>query len=533
MICFLHRAAAFDISACMNIELASKSKWRVAALATLLVAFSGACSSDTKKNTQETDRGDASRPPKNDDDKDNDDKDKDDKDASSTPTDNRGDASSGGISLPYTPPEGVPADFCRPFAECCYATQAAETCDAILTSYYAVRDFISEEELDDACTNGCTLPVCGEGDDVTLETLRAAKAQLEDGATDVKLSKFGCQSYSRSIEDGVVVSERMVSGEGSDQNVFEAEYSPTRVEFKTGQTRGETWSAIATANDEGELEKVVVSLTSATSGIPLRRDTYTPIDDETLHVVTEVSSEGSELFEAGEYDVPEAMPAFGSVPSADLKTEGCSAAQTAELKSMLEDMIVEAFECMRDKGRADIASFLLRTYFGNTITLSCANAGSEGVAHISMVGKFTSHFFGYFGVEINVDRFFSTKADGSRTYSPEQLKNVLMHELLHLRFGPHQPGLVGSEREFEADPTYACAALCFEARADDRTKCACAVCLNTDICDSRCQEFKECDGNMGATCNALPLKWYASPSDCAMSCTAPCKVHNVRCDSCN
>jgi hypothetical protein len=108
---------------------------------------------------------------------------------------------------------------------------------------------------------------------------------------------------------------------------------------------------------------------------------------------------------------------------------------------------------------------------------------------------------------------------------------------MHLYNGAHQPS-IGGPRMTEWDRTYACAGTCFPLLAKDTlepttTKCACAVCLGKTVCDNECSGFKECDTNLGANCNALPPKWYATEMECADSCSENCETRDVDCDPCN
>jgi hypothetical protein len=89
---------------------------------------------------------------------------------------------------------------------------------------------------------------------------------------------------------------------------------------------------------------------------------------------------------------------------------------------------------------------------------------------------------------------------------------ILFHELMHQLVGKHNSEMIdellnrGKEPSTEPtsprgqklttlDRTYACQALCFD---DVQTRCSCASCLDTNVCDDRCEDMAECTG---ATCD--------------------------------
>jgi len=419
-------------------------------------------------------------------------------------------------------PAGLPA-VCTDYAACCYATVGKETCDAILEGLAGSAQFLSAADLASACS-GCTLPdTCSSADTLTLTSLRAAKEALSKGGSSAKVTPFGCMKYERN--DG---GETLSVGSGSNQTVFAAEYG-ARASTITLTTDGiTTYSAQASADAKGALSGLTIAQNDARGSL-VRRDVYTPGADDALHVAPEVVTHAGDLVPLAEFDTQEAQAAFGPEP-AEVSTKGCTEAQTEALKSLLESAVVEGFDCMRDKQRADIGTFVLANYLGRTITFNCEAKGNNPlVAQIAIMARFTSWLFGSFSVAINTDRFFASGADA---LSEGVQKNVLFHELLHLYFGAHQPS-VGGPRQTEFDPTYACAGMCFPLDNAPTTKCACATCLGTDVCDQRCGGFASCDPDMGASCNALPPKWFASASECASSCTAACDVHDVSCQPCN
>jgi hypothetical protein len=96
-------------------------------------------------------------------------------------------------------------------------------------------------------------------------------------------------------------------------------------------------------------------------------------------------------------------------------------------------------------------------------------------------------------------------------------QDVLFHELLHTYLGAHETTNVGdSSHASVRDPVYACAALCFEPMP---TKCQCAACLGTNICDPRCAQYADCDPNQGAQCDCVTNhSWYDTLTACTVDC---------------
>jgi hypothetical protein len=103
---------------------------------------------------------------------------------------------------------------------------------------------------------------------------------------------------------------------------------------------------------------------------------------------------------------------------------------------------------------------------------------------------------------------------------PESQSAVLWHELLHLEFGPHPDGIRDWKRFREADQLTACEDLCFKKKL--ATKCSCARCLGTDICDPRCAPYKGCAPQLGVICpcpkGKNAYKWFPTCQECLSRC---------------
>lgn len=429
-------------------------------------------------------------------------------------------------------PKGLPA-FCEEYAACCYATLDKDTCDALLDGIAQAAEVLPLADQRELCS-GCMRPeTCSDSDALTASSLAQAKAELAQGADHARVTPYGCVQYDRTTLDGATTSENLRFGSGS-KSVFEATYAEREATVSLRVDGQLSLQASAEADGDGNLSALTLEAYTQAGDIEWR-DVYTRASDDALGVQSERRTRDGSLNALDAFEAPLAQAAFGPQPK-EVTTQGCSAEQAGELEALLADVVVEGFHCMEDKQRNDIAMFVLANYLTRKITFNCEAKGDDPlIAQIAILARFTSWLFGEFSIAINTDRFFATDAQGARSLSENVRKNVLFHELLHLYFGAHQPSAEG-DRLTEYDPTYACAGTCFELDAKPpkaTTKCACATCLNTDVCDPRCAGFADCDPDMGAGCNALPPKWFASAMECETSCTGHCDVHDVSCDPCN
>ena len=86
--------------------------------------------------------------------------------------------------------------------------------------------------------------------------------------------------------------------------------------------------------------------------------------------------------------------------------------------------------------------------------------------------------------------------------SQEEQLGLLFHEFTHLTDAYHDPVAEFAPNREELDRVYACQALCFR-EPSVVSQCACALCLATSRCDSRCQQssgFLPCSGGRQAQC---------------------------------
>jgi hypothetical protein len=75
----------------------------------------------------------------------------------------------------------------------------------------------------------------------------------------------------------------------------------------------------------------------------------------------------------------------------------------------------------------------------------------------------------------------------------------------------------------EGDRVYACSIICAGGASSAPTKCHCATCLQTEVCDKRCApEVIDCKNpDMGAICPCLLRnKWYPTYRDCVEDCSS-------------
>ena len=102
---------------------------------------------------------------------------------------------------------------------------------------------------------------------------------------------------------------------------------------------------------------------------------------------------------------------------------------------------------------------------------------------------------------------------------------TLAHELLHYTsLGLHDSAHTGNEdsRMEEGDRVYACSILCAGGIGRAPTRCHCATCLDTGVCDERCKiDFPCSKPDMGAICPCLLRnKWYETFEECAVDCSS-------------
>jgi hypothetical protein len=98
---------------------------------------------------------------------------------------------------------------------------------------------------------------------------------------------------------------------------------------------------------------------------------------------------------------------------------------------------------------------------------------------------------------------------------------TMCHELMHFtKLGLHDLALDGTPRKGEIDPVTACEQLCgYAMPLAPATKCQCATCLDTLVCDERCKSYRDCKGDMGAMCPCPKRhQWFPTYTICKDEC---------------
>lgn len=371
------------------------------------------------------------------------------------------------------------------------------------------------------------VPLC-PGRTITIARLDAAHAALAGGATTADISGDGC-----------IVLRRMTAGaETIDEVVYDGVVSrrwrlgPTMVigDADDDGDRAFDWHAEITLGPT-EASRMVIDATHAASRTA-RRETYTlSADATTIHVRIETDRATGTLTLESEFDIPRLQDQSVTGPAPGTGPGSCNATQAAEYQQAMEDAIADALMCAQDVGWSGLASFLTHTVPTRGIELRCADVPGR-CAEIDIWSSITSTLglgSSRIGISVNPG-LISTAACGG---SPS---NVMMHELMHAFVGAHDPYEdFSSPASKRHDRSYACTAMCTDPMA---TKCECASCLRTDICDPRCSRFRECtDPDQGGWCLCLfNRRSYPAYSTCLAECPSglacfgsTCRRLDLRC----
>jgi hypothetical protein len=336
----------------------------------------------------------------------------------------------------------------------------------------------------------------------TEESLLAARAALAAGDPVVSLSPGGCIRIERTFADGAVVRERTtVAG------AVMAEYEYDGAGGSTGRRDADLDGWFETTFTTGPDGSETVTRDRATKAV-LRRETRTRTGPNAYDVVVE-AGEDSESYAAG---LANAADAFDDDPDPeDIEGEYCGNDLDKRLGTFLWRAMARTAKCLDEKGRGDLAIELLET--GSKMTILCGDVGESTAAiAIDAVGGARR------GRIIFNRNVANTDALGTM--------ELLMHEVFHYTsLGLHPSPLLkgpGKIHARDADPVYACAALCATQVPSRVSKCQCATCLQTKECDERCTKYSECNNpEMGAICPCKwNNKWYPTYEQCVAGCSS-------------
>jgi hypothetical protein len=394
------------------------------------------------------------------------------------------------------------------------------------------------------------------------------------GHEEVAQSKLGCIRWYRDVVNGAVTSEGMVMARGFVE-VFteldggigarEAQRYLSRQDYSDHGSRLEI-----DRNGDGFLESVTIedfdgdgflnrvsTYFSETTGQIQKRQTVHRVDADTLRWTEEVQVDGALKVVKDENGRAE-MKAQKTTNGACYGHGGhwdmpCTQEEKDKIRKYLLEMLPQAQKCLRRArwgenkglpGSGKDMSVLEHHIKGQAQQLlTHCFEGDDAFASMEGISK------DIFGTKV-----LSVNAAMLRCETPNFIKGKLFHEVLHITRGQHDEDVVnlGDKMSDEAytysDPMRACDELCF---GEIKTKCSCAVCLDTLACDPVCSDLPSCrkdDANgfpimseaVGSVCK-MPggiqggTHWNATYAACESTCKGgTCKTFSVSCSpACN
>ncbi|MDZ7296270.1 MAG: hypothetical protein ONB14_12725, partial [candidate division KSB1 bacterium] len=375
---------------------------------------------------------------------------------------------------------------------------------------------------------------CNSQDAITADSLEAARAALEAGATTVSLSPGGCVLYSRTMSGTMVTHEELTL----------SDWTMETWDHTTTQSLGlrdadlDSFFEWRSTVDRGPLVTdghVVTTMYFTDTQWLARRETYDRWSEETMHVLWEedIEKEGWLTtvadFEASTTDIysrtftPTLTLAQGEPLGQASPAYACPSDKLKLIMERMAEGVQQGVDCMYRHLRPDLALKVAHSYATRKFLINCDSCKPNEAARIGWWPDPTMP------VSLTIcDEFFQGDANYQRS--------TLFHELEHLTEPLHDPTIEeqAGDRTWEVDPVYACELMCFNPKA---TKCACASCLKTTACSYRCSGLKECNPELGAKCLCpWRKKWYDTFGKCATECPSGllcfgsrCKNYDVSC----
>ncbi len=353
---------------------------------------------------------------------------------------------------------------------------------------------------------------CG-GSTLSVATLDAAHDALRAGMTDVALSDDGCVHLHRTVSGSTVHEE--VTEDGQVTSRWD------KTETTATGDRDDDWDGIfewhaEVTTDGPDAHTMVITIDPTGSGHPVRRETYTQSGTD-LHVLIEVDDGTGTLVTDQDFDTTTTQNGAVSGPTTGTGSNDCTPAQANELRMKMEQALAQGSDCSERMGLGDLAHHVASTIASLGIQLHCGPLPAGVCAQInewdaiSQLLRAGTLFGGPIDITVNPSMFF-----GDPNCMSNQL-NILWHEILHTYIGLHTGYDPASAPETKThDRVYACAAMCFDSTA---TKCQCASCLRTTVCDPRCASFADCTPHLGALCRcAANPRWYPTLTQCTVDC---------------
>jgi plastocyanin len=368
-------------------------------------------------------------------------------------------------------------------------------------------------------------------DAITTDSLEAARAALQAGATAVSLSPAGCIRYNRTMSGTTVMHEELTV---SDWTMETWDHTTTQsLGLRDADLDGYfEWRSTV---DRGPLVtdgRVVTTMYFTDTHWLARRETYERLSEETMHVVWEEDTEKEGWlttvadFDTSTFDIysgtlTTTLTLAGGEPPGQISPAGaCSEDQLKLIWIRLGEGVKQGVDCLNRHGRFDVAA-AVENYTKRKFDISCETCDS--VAEIEKWPDPTVP------VKLRVcNSFFTSDANWQRS--------TMFHEMQHLSEPDHDPAIEkdAGQKIWEVDPIYACESMCFN---DNATKCSCATCLKKTVCSGECSGYGACNPQLGAKC-LCPSRpqWYPTLALCDVVCPSgvacfgsKCKTYDVSC----
>lgn len=389
------------------------------------------------------------------------------------------------------------------------------------------------------CVNGkCTGTTNCSTDFPTIDSLDAAKAALAAGATDVALSPNGCYRYSRSTTGGTETEQIAFNG------VIVLSFRNTATQL-TGQVNSTSNARLLWNVQRGATPDTFTSVRSyynPSTGMILSRIT-TVASGGNYQVTEEKADPSGNLIVVAQYDATiddfylANQEQSAAAPAAS-SSFACTSDEEQRLSAAYNHGVQVGLECFRHyQAASDVLLMMMFNYVARDVFFLCdPTLNANGLADRNAINDPSKP------ITISISDPLTLDLDD------RDLSAVLFHEFLHFQFGGHAPYLKNSDRRREFDRTYACESLCFgksdspQVGNSDPTKCTCATCLGTNMCDPRCRLEADCDPTFficPCPTGKNAYRQFSNCTDCLVTCPsglacfgfASCLVISVSCTS--
>jgi hypothetical protein len=389
------------------------------------------------------------------------------------------------------------------------------------------------------CVNGkCSGPANCSSDSPTIESLTAAKTQIATGANEVALSPGGCYRYGRSTSGGAETQEILFNG----ATVLSFRNTATQL---TGQINSTSTSRLLWNLQRGATPNDFTSVQShynPSSGMILSR-TSTVATGGSYQVTEEKADQSGNLLVVAQYEATvDDFDHANQVPSATgqvaASSFGCSIGEEQRLSAAYDHAVGVGLECFKHyQASNDVLLMMMFNYTARDVLFLCdPTLNANGRADRNAINDPSKP------ITISVSDPLTFNLDD------RDLSAVLFHEFLHFQFGPHSPYLQNSNRRKEFDRTYACESLCFgmsdspQGGNSNPTKCTCASCLQTNVCDPRCKLEPDCNPTFficPCPTGKNAFKQFSDCTTCLVNCPSglacfgfsTCMVFDVSCNA--